>query len=277
MSSQFGAFMTTVTLVFALNGCLTRIRKGMQWYFEACLCANIHGINLGLLLCLNLSLTDIIPDLRMLLPPLLFFSSDGSVADTNFQKVLGCIPDAVGVITQFSTLLNFAINCYYDMPDRDSQGNLITYKVGWGFLSFVFCWVAALVRVIMHFCTPVPGGGVGRHLLDLTKGDMIDRREIIIEISSATEPISSTRNRDVRPPSEEDNSPSTATDNDVTLEGHGQRKSEHHFRSYVHALSSDAKSLIADTSKRSKPGSFSIVGSNKPENFAIVETDCDGF
>mmetsp|Transcript_64800 Transcript_64800/g.146178 ORF Transcript_64800/g.146178 Transcript_64800/m.146178 type:complete len:215 (-) Transcript_64800:268-912(-) len=118
-ASQFGAFMTAATLVFAMLGCLTRIRK---------------------------------------------------VADTNWQKVLGCIPDTLGVITQAQALWLFADGCYSTFPDENEEGHKITYLGGPGYWAYVFCWLAAIVRVTMHYMTPVPGGGAGCHLVDLKKG-----------------------------------------------------------------------------------------------------------
>lgn len=118
-ASQFGAFMTAATLVFAMLGCLTRIRK---------------------------------------------------VADTNWQKVLGCIPDTLGVITQAQALWLFADGCYSTFPDENEEGHKITYLGGPGYWAYVFCWLAAIVRVTMHYMTPVPGGGAGCRLVDLKKG-----------------------------------------------------------------------------------------------------------
>ena len=115
-ASQFGAFTTAATLIFAMIGCLTRIRK---------------------------------------------------VADTNFQKFIGCIPDTIGVITQTQALVAFASGCYDTMPTRAADGSRIHYVVGAGYWAYVFCVAAALVRVTMHYLTPVPGGGAGCHCTDM--------------------------------------------------------------------------------------------------------------
>ena len=53
------------------------------------------------------------------------------------------------------------------MPDEDNLGNPITYRVGWGYWSYIFCLLAAIVRVTMHYLTPVPGGGAGCKLRDI--------------------------------------------------------------------------------------------------------------
>ena len=68
------------------------------------------------------------------------------------------------------------------MPYNDSQGNALSYEVGAGFLSLVLCWFAALIRVIMHYCTPVPGGGVGCHCQDMAR--RIDGRTLTIDFST---------------------------------------------------------------------------------------------
>jgi hypothetical protein len=82
INSQFGAFLTCVTLIFAMNGCLTRIRKR---------------------------------------------------ADTNFQKFLGCVPDLIGCVTQLQALALFAASGHQNMPDRDVDGNKLSYTIGAGF------------------------------------------------------------------------------------------------------------------------------------------------
>jgi hypothetical protein len=113
--SQFGAFVTAATLIFAMIGCLTRIRK---------------------------------------------------VADTNFQKVVGCIPDTIGVLTQIQALYLFASGCYTVFPEENEDGNAIHLTIGFGYWAYVVCWVCAIIRVTMHYLTPVPGGGAGCHCVD---------------------------------------------------------------------------------------------------------------
>jgi len=57
------------------------------------------------------------------------------------------------------------------------------YTVGWTFLTFVFCWLAAIVRCAMHLCTPVPGGGVGCRLVDLSG---VDDGSYVVEVRAET-------------------------------------------------------------------------------------------
>ena len=47
------------------------------------------------------------------------------MADTNLQKMLGSVPDAVGVVTQFVTLIAFKASCFDDMPRFDDEGNRV--------------------------------------------------------------------------------------------------------------------------------------------------------
>lgn len=115
------------------------------------------------------------------------------MADTNFQKFIGCIPDTIGVLTQFLTLLEFMTNCYVKMPYVDSQGNKLSYESGAGFWSLVLCWFAALIRVIMHYCTPVPGGGVGCRFQDLMRDSIIDDRTLSLDFSNGVEMTSNSK------------------------------------------------------------------------------------
>ncbi|KAJ1627492.1 hypothetical protein T492DRAFT_1024685 [Pavlovales sp. CCMP2436] len=107
-ANQFGAFMTCVTLIFALIGCLTRIRKR---------------------------------------------------ADTNFQKILGTLPDMLGIFTLGGALVSFSARCTSAMVD-DGHGHGTGYAPGPGFIAYCCCWVAAVVRCSMHAIMPVPGAGV---------------------------------------------------------------------------------------------------------------------
>jgi hypothetical protein len=117
--NMIGALITFATLLFAMNGCLTRIKK---------------------------------------------------VADTNFQKILGCAPDTNGVISLASTLLIFNDTCYTPFPNQVTIGGQV-YDVdnyrGIGFYAYLFCLVAAVIRTTMHYATPVPGGGQGCHCVDV--------------------------------------------------------------------------------------------------------------
>jgi len=89
------------------------------------------------------------------------------VADTNFQKILGVIPDAVGAVTQFQALAVFAAACVQDFPDKTDEGRKISYSMGLGYMGYIICWFAAVIRVIFSAVTPVPGGGVGLKCIDL--------------------------------------------------------------------------------------------------------------
>ena len=81
VNNQFGAFMTCATRIFAMIGCLTRIRR---------------------------------------------------VQDTNFQKMIGCLPDTFGCITQAQSLMAFAAGCYESMPEKGKEGQRFKYIVGAG-------------------------------------------------------------------------------------------------------------------------------------------------
>lgn len=107
-ANQFGALITCVTLVFALIGCLTRIRKR---------------------------------------------------ADTNFQKLIGTVPDLIGVISLGAALATFSVRCTFAMVD-DGHGHGTGYEAGHGFVAYCFCWLAAVVRCTMHAVMPVPGAGL---------------------------------------------------------------------------------------------------------------------
>ena len=106
------------------------------------------------------------------------------VADTNFQKFLGCIPDTIGVLMQAQALSLFKAGCYDEMPREDELGNRISYTVGAGYWSYVFCCLAAVVRVAMHYLTPVPGGGAGCDCVDLLE-ELEDARGASFELLGA--------------------------------------------------------------------------------------------
>ncbi len=133
-----GALITFATLLLAMNGCLTRIKK---------------------------------------------------VADTNLQKILGALPDTSGVISLAITLWVFKSQCYDPLPsninreggenDGESGGNGgngndsssstasdVDNYLWTGWLCYVYCWFAAIIRCTMHYLTPVPGGGQGCYCMD---------------------------------------------------------------------------------------------------------------
>mmetsp|Transcript_35136 Transcript_35136/g.45315 ORF Transcript_35136/g.45315 Transcript_35136/m.45315 type:complete len:475 (+) Transcript_35136:59-1483(+) len=151
LNLQFGAVMTCVTLIFAMIGCLTRMRK---------------------------------------------------VADTNFQKMIGCFPDTLGIITQAQALSIFAADCYENMPVRSTTGDRIHYRVGVGYWAFVVCWLAAIIRATVHYCTPVPGGGVGCRFEDmkLVVDDVLNTIEQRIVTTSSGSNIHITQPSNPQPP-----------------------------------------------------------------------------
>jgi len=112
VGNTLGAFMTCFTLIFALMGVLTRIRRK---------------------------------------------------ADTNFQKILGCIPDTFGVFSLGQALVMFASGCAMDMPETvifNGHRATVHYWAGPGYFAYWFCWLTQVIRVIFHWVTPVPGGGM---------------------------------------------------------------------------------------------------------------------
>ena len=52
------------------------------------------------------------------------------------------------------------------MPALDGEGNRTSYVVGWGYIAYVFCCLAALVRASTHYLTPMSGGGAGLRCID---------------------------------------------------------------------------------------------------------------
>lgn len=96
------------------------------------------------------------------------------VADTNWQKIVGVVPDLFGCITQFQALSAFAAGCYSGMPDRGTEGRRFHYVVGAGYWAYVVCLLAAMIRVAVHILTPVPGGGTGCQCVEYVTGIDID-------------------------------------------------------------------------------------------------------
>jgi hypothetical protein len=116
--------MTAFTLLFALQGCLTRIKRE---------------------------------------------------ADTNFQKLIGCVPDTIGIITLMQALSFYYYDCYsHTRDDNDSsQGTWVPHDAppgqrlrligiaGIGYWCYLFCLFVGFIRTILHWMTPVPNGGMG--------------------------------------------------------------------------------------------------------------------
>lgn len=115
-SQQQSAFVTCATLVFALMGCLTRIR----WR-----------------------------------------------QDTNFQKLIGCLPDTLSAVTGSLGLYGFVTDCYSHMGGGQTYGGRdVHFRLGVGYKAFWCCWAAQVGRAILHWVVPVPGGGGGVCNLD---------------------------------------------------------------------------------------------------------------
>jgi len=105
--NQLGALTTTVTLIFALNGCLTRMRRK---------------------------------------------------ADTNFQKLLACVPDTYGAVGLGLTLANFFLSCYWNMP-HEVHGEPVNYTVGPAYVAYSLVWLFGVLRCLLSWLTPIPGKG----------------------------------------------------------------------------------------------------------------------
>ena len=129
VNNQFSFAVTCITLVFALMGVTTRIRKN---------------------------------------------------ADSNFQKVIGCIPDTIGVITLIQSLWLFKTECHDDAPAA-VNGLKAVYWPGPGWTCYFFCWTFAVIRVSIHWLTPVPFGGMAP--LALVKSAMTGTKEIGARLS----------------------------------------------------------------------------------------------
>lgn len=109
-AQQFGAFSGCVTLIFALMGCITRIR----WR-----------------------------------------------QDSNFQKLIGMLPDTFSMFTTYYGLRSFATDCLEKLPDESPGGLDLVAVVGPGYMAYWICWACAGVRALMHWLIPCPGQGAG--------------------------------------------------------------------------------------------------------------------
>ena len=45
------------------------------------------------------------------------------------EKMIGCIPDTIGVVTQFQSLANFAGGCYARMPEHGTDVSIMVYRI----------------------------------------------------------------------------------------------------------------------------------------------------
>lgn len=109
-SQQQNAYVTCFTLVFALMGCLTRIR----WR-----------------------------------------------QDSNFQKLIGCLPDTLTAVTGVAGLNGFVTDCYGRFDGSTYGGRDVNFSLGVGYKAFWCCWAAQVGRALIHWIVPVPGGGGG--------------------------------------------------------------------------------------------------------------------
>jgi hypothetical protein len=109
-SQQQNAYVTCFTLIFAMMGCLTRIR----WR-----------------------------------------------QDTNFQKLIGCMPDTLTAVTGIGGLNGFVDDCYAHMAGATHGGRDVSFTLGVGYKAFWCCWAAQVGRALIHWIVPVPGGGGG--------------------------------------------------------------------------------------------------------------------
>lgn len=146
---QLGAFTTCATLVFALIGCLTRIR----WR-----------------------------------------------QDSNFQKLIGCVPDTLGSVANFFSLHAFITGCFYKVHTNHSGAAQDGKELGPGYVAYWFCWAAAIVRAIVHWLVPVP-----------TAGDRnVDTPSLDEDRSGATTPPRSPRSTQIVPLDDDDKEHATA-------------------------------------------------------------------
>ena len=76
-------------------------------------------------------------------------------ADSNFQKIICCVPDTYGFVCLAITLSAFYVDCYDHLPEH-IDGMRMHYFPGPGYVAYFLCWLATGVRVTMHWLVPVP-------------------------------------------------------------------------------------------------------------------------
>ena len=131
VGNQLNAFSTCVTLILAMMGVTTRIKKK---------------------------------------------------ADSNIQKILGCVPDTIGVFTLGTALVQFGSGCASNMPSEvtvDGEVIQVNYYPGLGYFAYWFCWLMAVIRVTLHWIVPVPGGGKQSSLYSKFLNKTIEMRKSI--------------------------------------------------------------------------------------------------
>ena len=80
--------------------------------------------------------------------------------DTNFQKVLGVLPDSICLFTNLNGLAKWERACFGALV-AEPNSERVTRELGLGFCAFVVMWVGMFGRIAVHWLTPVPGGGAG--------------------------------------------------------------------------------------------------------------------
>lgn len=80
--------------------------------------------------------------------------------DSNFQKLIGCMPDTISMFMNIQAISAFTAACYYSFPTR-YKGEATVKFYGPGYICYWFSIIAMGVRGFMHWITPVPGYGAG--------------------------------------------------------------------------------------------------------------------
>ena len=87
-------------------------------------------------------------------------------ADCPVQKAFGTVTDTLGAVSLFSTMVSFGTACYQNVP-REFEDVTALVTLGPGYIGFVACLIAAVLRATMHWLTPTPGNGAGCCSLEL--------------------------------------------------------------------------------------------------------------
>ena len=104
-------------------------------------------------------------------------------ADSNFQKIISCVPDTYGFVCLAITLSAFYVDCYDHLPEH-IDGMRMHYFPGPGYVAYFVCWLATGVRVTMHWLVPVPGGGSGCCAFTPPKGGVAARLRAIARVDA---------------------------------------------------------------------------------------------
>jgi len=135
LANRSGAFITCATLLFALIGCLTRIRKKADSNFQ--------------------KIIGTFPDLIGI------FTLGGTLIAFSARCTSTMLADANEVGTAYSagdprrvTAARGVLGAHLACSRRPRAG------AGPGFIGYCFCWGAAVVRFSMHAIMPVPHAGL---------------------------------------------------------------------------------------------------------------------